>query len=58
MLLESLVSIPLIIVAVINLFSVIKTIYCLLNHKRIFTCSDDWLWIDVLVKRNEIIMDI
>lgn len=41
MLLKSLETLPFIIVTVINLLSVIKTIYRLLNHKRIFDSSDD-----------------
>lgn len=41
MLLESLETLPFIIVTVINLLSVIKAIYRLLNHKRIFDSSDD-----------------
>lgn len=41
MLLESLETIPFIIVTVINLLSVNKAIYRLLNHKRIFDSSDD-----------------
>lgn len=63
MLLESLETLPFIIVTVINLLSVIKAIYRLLNHKRIFDSSDDitfrfyvypyvFLWFMLLVRAN------
>ena len=65
MLLESLEPLPFIIVTVINLLSVIKAIYRLLNHKRIFDSSDDitfrfyvypyvFLWFMLLGRANDL----
>lgn len=65
MLLESLETIPFIIVTVINLLSVNKAIYRLLNHKRIFDSSDDitfrfyvypyvFLWFMLLGRANDL----
>lgn len=65
MLLELLETIPFIIVTVINLLIVGKTIYRLLNHKRIFDSSDDitfrfyvypyvFLWFMLLGRANDL----